>query len=304
MKGDVFIDNKDIFQSFGATITGGLESLFVFPAIKAPEANDWPEQDGIEVDLDDINLSAKEVTLTFLADSYPDFMEFITQPGYRTIRVTKLGREWKLRYSSQSSNKWYKESSAFSLRFIEDDPVRPVDDTIPLSPGVWIKDNGDKIDDVNFSAYGVEMYDSLSNLLQSPQLKQNLTRDISIIDGQIYNTGLAVTASKDLTVKCLMIASDIERFWKCYDSFFGDIIQPGERELSIAESGAVYPAYYNKSSNFNVRSLDSPVIVEFNLSFVITSMRLRAKRFILATEDGRIIVLENGITMINMKPYA
>ena len=44
----------------------GLDSLFSFPAIKEPESNDWPEEDGLEVDLETIHLQATEVSLTFL----------------------------------------------------------------------------------------------------------------------------------------------------------------------------------------------------------------------------------------------
>ena len=51
MKGDVYIDGIDIFSAYGANITDGLESLFLFPAIKEPESNDWPEEDGVEVEI-------------------------------------------------------------------------------------------------------------------------------------------------------------------------------------------------------------------------------------------------------------
>ena len=69
MKGDIYIDGIDIFSAYGANVTDGLESLFLFPAIKEPEQNDWPEEDGIEVDLESIPQNQGDNSFFFCGQS-------------------------------------------------------------------------------------------------------------------------------------------------------------------------------------------------------------------------------------------
>ena len=53
----IYIDDIDIYARYGVVITsGGYDGLLAFPALKDPEANDWPEEDGVEVDLSDPKL--------------------------------------------------------------------------------------------------------------------------------------------------------------------------------------------------------------------------------------------------------
>ena len=44
-----YIDGISICNRFGVWVTkGGYNGLLAFPAMKEPESNDWPEEDGIE----------------------------------------------------------------------------------------------------------------------------------------------------------------------------------------------------------------------------------------------------------------
>lgn len=63
-----YIDGISICNRFGVWVTkGGYNGLLAFPAMKEPESNDWPEEDGIEVDLSDPKLEPKEATISFLS---------------------------------------------------------------------------------------------------------------------------------------------------------------------------------------------------------------------------------------------
>ena len=69
MKGAFYIDGEDMYLRFGAVfISGGYDDILTFPALKDPDKNDWPEEDGVEVDLSDPKLSSKEITLDFFAE--------------------------------------------------------------------------------------------------------------------------------------------------------------------------------------------------------------------------------------------
>lgn len=300
MRGDVYIDGIDIFSAYGANITDGLDSLFTFPAIKEPESNDWPEEDGLEVDLETIHLLATEVSLTFFADNPDDLIVKISEPGYHTISVTKFEREWSFRFSSQTSNKTIKYAGAFGLKFVIDDPVRPI---LPDSytPNTWVKDTGYYLDDINFKSFGVEVYEGMDEIKKSPVVKQNLIRnDISIIDGQIYDTETLVFSGKDVSIKCLFVASDMTNFWSCYNAFFAKLIEPGERWLTVDSTSLTYPVYYKKSGSFKIRSSKNKVMIEFSLTLGFTSFRIGGREYILAAEDGQYFVTEDGLNYIDM----
>ena len=99
MTGAFYIDGIDIYTRYGVVIAdGGYNDLLCFPAMKDPEYNDWPEEDGIEVDLDAPMLEAKEVVISFDCDR-PDagnFIYMISQPGYHTLRIAELSKEWRV----------------------------------------------------------------------------------------------------------------------------------------------------------------------------------------------------------------
>lgn len=52
MTGYCYIDGIDIYDEFGVIVEGdGYDELLSFPSLKEPDKNDWPEENGIEVDL-------------------------------------------------------------------------------------------------------------------------------------------------------------------------------------------------------------------------------------------------------------
>lgn len=304
MRNNCYIDGISTWDRFGVWVTkGGYSDLLTFPALVDPDKNDWPEEDGIEVDLSDPHLKEKEITISFLA-SKPnidvcDFIAFISAPGYHTLRVPSLNREWRLRLSTHTKNKRYLNACDFSLTFIEDIPIRPA---IALpDPGLLVRDCGYELDGVSFADYGVVIDAAKDELLKSPAAKKNLNRKVRTQDGQIYDTDILVFSSKETTFKCHFKAASIEKFWQCYDAFFSALIQPEERQLYVDFLSETYPCYYKKSTGFKILSLCGPVIVEFNLTLVFTVFRINEMEYLLATEDGRFILTEDGEHLIDMK---
>lgn len=91
-----YIDGISICNRFGVWVTkGGYNGLLAFPAMKEPESNDWPEEDGIEVDLSDPKLEPKEAAVSFLSDTNDgatDLVAYLSGPGYHCVRIPSLGR--------------------------------------------------------------------------------------------------------------------------------------------------------------------------------------------------------------------
>lgn len=304
MTGAFYIDGIDIYAKYGVVITdGGYNDLLCFPALKDPDVNDWPEEDGIEVDLDAPALEAKEVTVSF-ACNYPDagdFIFMISQPGYHTLRITELAKEWRLRLLTQTACKDYSRAVTFSLKFADDFPGRSGNYAPASGGGLLLPVSEYEIDDVPFSRYGIEVIGGWDDLLKSPTVKQNLTRSFATSDGQLYDADHVVFNSKETTLKCCLSAVSTAKLWQCYTAFFNDLIQPGERLLYWDYTAEEYPCYYKKSSGFKVVSLRDPVVLEFNLTLVFTVFRIGETEYLLATEAGELLETEDGEYLIDMK---
>lgn len=307
MKGACYIDGIDIYTQYRAVfIRGGFDEVATFPSLDDPDSNDWPEEDGIEVDLETPILNPCEITLSFYAEDACSLIDHIGKPGYHIFYITALGREWSLRLSSHHDNKIWFDATQFSLKLVKDKPVRLVNYAPAGDCGVIIPRSDYEIDGLSLRDYGITVKDGRKELLKSPTVKQNLLRKIEINDGQIYDVDQLVFNSKECTFKCLMQARDIVRFWRCYDAFFNDLIQPELRSLYVEYTGEEYPVHYKKMSGCKFLQLDKyGVVLEFDLTFVFTVFRIGETEYILATEDGEWIVLEeDGETCIDMKTYA
>lgn len=304
MIGAFYIDDIDIYARYGVVITsGGYNDLLCFPALKGPDANDWPEEDGIEVDLEAPVLEAKEVTIPF-SSGQPDAGDFIcmiSQPGYHTLRITELGKEWRLRLLTQTAGKDYNRAVTFSLKFADDFPGRPDNYTAASGSGLPLPVSEYEIDDVPLSEYGIEVVGGWDDLLKSPTVKQNLSRSFATSDGKFYDTDMVVFSSKETTLKCCLSAVSLAKFWECYTAFFNDLIQPDERLLYWDYVCEEYPCYYKKSTGFKVLSLTDKIVIEFNLTLVFTVFRIGETEYLLATEDGAFIETEDGEYLIDME---
>lgn len=299
-----YIDGISARSRFGVWVTkGGYKDLLTFPALAVPDTTSWPEEDGIEVDLSEPRLQEKDITISFLASDpnidASDFIAYVSNPGYHTLYVPILKRTWQLRLSDQPTNRVYPSVREFSLKFVEDAPVRPVA-SLP-DPGILVRDSGYELDGVSFADYGVVVDVARDELLKAPAAKKNLCRKVSTTDGQIYDVDHLVFESKDVTFKCHFKAVSMDAFWQCYDAFFAALTQPEERQLYVDYTGEEYPCYYKQSSGFKILSISNPVLVEFSFTLVFTVFRVGETEYLLATEGGELIVLEDdGETVIDL----
>jgi len=308
MRGKYYIDNIDIYSRFGIMIKdGSYKDLLAFPALKDPEKNDWPEEDGIEPDLDSPVLEPKTVTISFTTTNpnieANEFIHFISQPGYRTLYIVELNKKWILRLNSQGESNYHPQATTFSLQFVDDIPSESRKKNYPSASGggIPVINTGYEMDSIPFSQYGIVVESGLNDILKSPTIKPNLIRNFQTSDGQEYDKETIVFNSKEVTLTCSFITSSVKNFWECYTAFFNDLIQPGERFLYCDHTGEEYPCYYKKSSGFNIEEKDIRFICTFNLTLEFISSRINETEYLLTTEDNRHIVLEDGETVVDMK---
>lgn len=302
------VDGINIGERFGVFISrGGYNKLLTFPSIKDPESNDWPEVDGIEVDLSDPKYGAVTAEISFVAGDrnvfVSDFVDFVSTPGRRVLRINSLGREWVVRLLTNPQLTDYIGVTSFSLEFSIDNPILPsLSD--PVGGGIYLPDSVYELDGIPFDRFGIVIEKGRDDIIKMPAIKKTLSSSYRTSNGIEYDVELVKFSSKEVTLRGCFIASDISRFWACYDAFFGALIQPGIRSLYVDYMGDEYPCYYKKSDDFEIKDLSAYTVVSFSITLVFTVFRLGEMEYLLAAEDGCLIVCQDGETLIDMKCYA
>ena len=240
----------------------------------------------------------KELTIPLVASDpamdIDEFIAYVARPGYRTVRVPALGREWRLRLLSEPGRVTYGRTAdrlvSLSLRFADDFPMR--EDTYPAAQGggVLIPGSSYSLDGVPLDTYGVMVEEGRDSVLRSAAVRQNLTRRFSTMDGVLYDADTVVFEGKDVTFKCCLVTDTIERFWRCYTAFFNDLIRPGERSLGYAGTGRSYGCYYKSTSGWTLAGLSGRVVVEFSLTLAFTAFATEDD-FLVSTEDDALVDL-------------
>lgn len=309
MKGQLYIDGKDIFIELGvATLQGNYGELVAFPPSKTPDSNDWAEEDGKEFDLSAIALDSRELTLSFGFFSewkYNNFVALLSDMAYHDFNFPHLGRTFRLRLSSQNSFEIYNTTQVSKFTFANDFP-RPVDylyrepvNSIPMPKGY-------EIDDKELTDYGVMLLKgSNAEILKTPTVKKNLLQNFKRQDGAIYDGEYVKFQTKDVNLKCLMRAPDFETFWRNRDALLHDLTklsaktddegyeyEDAERIFYVDEWSESYPCYYKSCKTVDFNPFGG-IWWEFTLTLVFTSFRFGDTEYLLASEAGEFIITED-----------
>jgi hypothetical protein len=319
MKGLFYIDGKDALSQYGIFITeGGYNGVVSFPAIKAPEqSNDWAEHDGVEVDLSDPKLDTKEVEIKFAATGKyltGDFISLLSDKVYHTFNFVEIGYTCKLRLATEVNIQLLIEAKTFTLKFSDDFPMNGYTYLKPSSNMVPMQ--GYELDGVDFSSYGIRVLEgSEAQTQKCPTVKKNMLRNISTQNGAIYDGEKVVYQQKEVTLNCCLIAKNFTEFWRNYNAFLYDLIrvvevdedgikvQTAERSLFLEKIYEEYPCYY-KNGKVSLLDPNGNIWCKFTLTLVFTSFRVGGDEYLLASENGELIVTEDGKFYIDLKDYA
>lgn len=310
MKGSLIIDGIDMHYLGIFILEGGDFDLLSFPERKAPPANDWFEQDGLDVDLDDVYFKDKEVTVTFhiaadSADEYlynlDTFYSILQATGYRELYTRELGRTYHLRYLScetleQVHGLSYKgrKHADIDVKFSLDNPLQFIsvqEQPLMLS---MPKPTHVRINGLDLAHYGIIVTNIYNTALVAPAAKAGLTISLQRQTGVIADTASKATKQKDVVVECVMQAPDRDAFWHNYEALFYQCSRPGAMSLELFDSMSL-AVYYVKMDSFDkFKAFSSGVHVSFKLhlktfgtgSVFIDNIRI--------TEDGHERLLEDG----------
>lgn len=256
MTGNFYINGYNASNSFGVImLEGSAENLVKFPPLEEPPTNEWDDEDGIEVDLNEPALKPREITLSFATNrktaNVPAFLNHIIQTSINTIQVTELGITRKLRYQScarlegePSRVRW------FDVSFIEDKPMAEYTYTEPATTlnrtesynlGIEGTSISKPLKDYNFIA----LRGTDEELERAYNIKPALTTKHANISGQEYDYyAPKKKAARRAAIKGLIITESPSDFNAKIDALLYDLIRPGERALIRIKDGAVFKFFY------------------------------------------------------------
>lgn len=304
----LYLDGVDVYDAYGVYIMdsgsdGGLCSLIAYPQLKPFEQQDWPEEDGIEVDLSAPVLDTRELSLTFafsgMYNGYEEFVAVLSDGAYHVFDFADIGRKYTLRLISQSNCDYAIILGSETLRFADDFPLPDYRYRAPA--GNISEDDDYLIDGRPVSAYGLRLLQgALSEIKKTPAVKPNMLRDIPTKAGVIYDPERVLYQSKDVRLNCLMRAETMQQLWHNYDALLYDLIRPQERTLGVKVIDWEFPCYY-KSCQVTEFFADGKIWLKFVLTLTLTrNLRLNGFVYLITeyTAEDIYIVLEDGVTKV------
>lgn len=292
MRGQLFIDGIDAYTQYGIGIAdGGYNGLVQFQAVKTPDYNDWPEEDGIEVDLSDPKLQNKSFNILFygVTDySIEDLLIYLDEQSSHVFEFREIGITKVLRFSKINSRRSIRNLRVFELEFIDDsDPFRGYIRQNPIRLPFNCR-NAITIDDIPLSDYGLYHIDGLiDKLVVIGDVKKALTIDEPSINFVIYDSSAKVVYNnKDITLNLILHAPQ-DIFWNNWNVFFYDLTRPNVRGLYYIDRDSYRAVFYKSCSISRFTKLSNDYLwCNFNIVLTFCSLPPRMTAEITYVFDG------------------
>lgn len=290
LEGSLLIDGIDAYTAYGAVVVkDGHNGLLRWPSLKDVETNDWHEYDGIEADLSHPVLAGRRFDVDFYIFGKTQrqartegIVAALRDGSYHEFNFAVLGRTVTLRAVSFGEPELCSDGLKITITFADDFPLYGY---TYLAPSSTVAEKDDYlVDGVPFTDYGVRVIEgSLKSAMNMPDVKENLTRDISILPGVIYDdpaveneegeeetVDATVRLSyRDLVLRCYMIAPALSTFWRNYDALLYDLIRPNARVLHSSDAGKWLSCHYKDSDVEKVALEGGKIGLIFNITFVV-----------------------------------
>lgn len=272
MIGRLYIDNRDMYAEFGIYVEfGGWNELLSMPPLKSVEYNDWHEFDGLEMDLSEPKLDSRDISIKFIIldvdGKYQQFVNFISQAGYREFRIASINRNYTLRYVSVSSFSNKENLGFISVKFANDFPLKDYQYQAPIST-ITARDTF-KIDGKKLSDYNTYILAGmLDEIRKQAEVKSNLTIKIQSQHGATYDVGAVTFKYKDVKIHCLITADTLDVLWRNYDALLYDLTRPNERTLTVKALNQEYKFCYKSCQVTEFYPTDNWLKFTLTLTFI------------------------------------
>lgn len=309
MKNRLFIDGHDAFTEYGIFVEqGGYNQVIQFPAFKTLDTTEWPDDDGIEVDLESPQLNTRTLSIQFCIVNIryaEDLFDELSIGAYHTFEFKDLKRTYRLRMTQNGSFKSKIKLGKLTLTFADDFPVIPSGEYYPLGKSD-IRQIGYEVDGIDMSQFGAYVLDGTDeSIRKAASVRENLKISTKDIAGVIYDNSTVKFKTKDVTLKCLINCTGIDEFWRRYDALFAVLLDADERRFYYSALGNEYQCYYKSMSvsKFDILR-NNRVWCEFSVVLTIIDYRPVGQYMVLAHENFDLVeVLTDGEpTLIRIRP--
>lgn len=305
MKDRLYIDGVNAYEAYGIFPSeGGYRTLVQYPAMKEVKCVDWPEENGVEPDLLNPVLSAKEnFSISLSCNQYPSGLDalnkLLTDGAYHEFYFKEIGVTAVLRLNGISGlkavgnlakmNMNVSFDADFLSQFIEykGQPVTltfndkrlifneslliftDYDDGLGARSVVNVRSFGMSLDGMDICNFGLIPLENNKVVLASqPVIKDNLKISSAYVSGQQYDSGVVKLDKKDVSLSFVMRASCAPLFWEKYKAFFSALVQPSGR--TFAYNGKQHKFYY-KSQNVEefTKFPDNSIWCKFKLNICL-----------------------------------
>lgn len=309
MKNTLFIDGRDAFLEYGVFVEkGGYKQVVQFPAFKKIDTTDWPDEDGIEADLTDPQLDTRSLQIQFCITNVryaEDLFDELSIGTYHTFEFREIKKTLKLRMTQNGSFSSFVKLGKMTLTFSDDFPQVPNGTRYALDKSD-IRQIGFEVDGIDFSQFGAYVLNGTSDSIRkAANTKDNLKISTKDTSGILYDASAVNFKSKDVTLKLLIDAPNIDEFWNRYNGLFEVVLQPETRNFYYAALGNEYDCYYKSMSVSKFELLRSgKVWCEFSIVLTFVNYRPVGQYMLLSHEDFALVeVLTDGQpTLIRIRP--
>ena len=304
--GKLIVDGLDAMLEYGIFVEkGGYKGVVQMPSFKSLETTEWEEFDGVEVDLLSPVLDTRQFQIQFCITNVryaEDFFYDLSIGSYHSFYFVELKKTYRLRMVSNGSFSSFIKLGKLTLTFADDFPVVPSGEPYQLGKSE-IRQSGYEIDGVDFSQLGSYILKgSDDSIRKAANVRENLKIDIKSIAGISYDDNSVYFKAKDVTLKLLIDAADIDTFWYRWNALFSILMQPEQRTFYVSVIPAKYNCYYksNSVSKFEILR-DGRIWCEFSVVLTFTAYRPESTWMLLATEDYDWVITEDGLARIKIR---
>lgn len=298
-KGKMLVDGEDAYTEYGIFVQQyGYKALIQQPSFKKLTSTEWPEYDGEEVDLTAPVLDTKSFCMSFCMVNKryaEDFFELLSNGAYHIFYFADLKRSYKLRMTSNGTFSSNVKLGSLALTFSQDDCTIP--EAEPLEFGTsGVKQFGYEIDEIDLSQFGANVLKGTDDSIRkAPSVRANLSVSTADKNGVEYDSEKVFFKTKDVTLKLLIRAQNIDDFWARWDALFCALMQPEARTFYFEDATSEFECYYKSNSvtKFDILK-NNHVWCEFSIVLTFTSSRPASSYMLLATEDGDWVITEES----------
>lgn len=280
MTGACIIDGIDIATLGAFILRDGDNDFISFPSRKEPEANDWPEEDGIEISKDTPVFSEKKLTVkyylkgdeTTFKNRLDNFYNIHCQPGYRSVYVREFDKTFQLRFlevSDYSQKRGFtvsgQKSSYIDVLYSMDNPTQFLNSNeLPVLSNIAITHI--ELNGIDLAEYGI-IVESVYPSAMKLSSKEGLLKSSGYSSGIVADIGAPFKKNKQaVTIECTMIANSREDFMTNYNALWNNI-NGAVVTIGLTAANMEFDCYYSAMSNFSKRPWTSRAIANFNLDF-------------------------------------